>query len=71
VARFLSDPDKMLAEGDPIAKKLFATYRGVRTPNFRLVPEEIDALLLHIERGNTVVHAGSKPSRSAIRTALP
>jgi protein SCO1/2 len=70
VARFLTDPDKML-EADPIAKKLFVTYRGVRMPNFRLVPEEIDALLLHIEMANRVVHAAKKPSPSTIRTGRP
>src|SRR5207244_517578 len=61
VARCLTDPDQMLTEGDPIAKKLFATYRAVRGAESRPGrPEEIDALLLHIEMGSRVVHAASK-----------
>jgi protein SCO1 len=72
VARYLTEPDKMLAEGDPVAKQLFAQYRGVRMPNLGLDEEEIAAILLHIEmeqsRGSG---PGSKASATATRTLSP
>jgi protein SCO1/2 len=60
VDRFLRDPGKMIDGGDPIAKALFATYRGVRMPNLSLGDEEIAALLGHID-------AKSKPTATASR----
>src|SRR2546423_2181015 len=48
VARYLTDPDKMLTDGDPIAKKLFAKYRGGRMPNLGPEQDAIAAILLHI-----------------------
>ncbi|MFL5398031.1 MAG: SCO family protein [Myxococcales bacterium] len=57
VDRFLKDPGKMIDGGDPIAKALFATYRGVRMPNLSLGAEEIAALLGHIEARSPVVRA--------------
>jgi len=72
VARYLTDPDKMLTEGDPIAKKLFAKYRGVRMPNLGLDQEEIAAILLHIEAQSRIAPAASKPSSSStVRTVSP
>jgi hypothetical protein len=50
----------MIGGGDPIAKALFAKYRGVRMPNLSLGDEEIAALLGHIQ-------AKSKPTATASR----
>ena len=36
LARFIQEPDKLLADGDPIAKELFSKYKGVRMPNLAL-----------------------------------
>jgi len=71
VARYLTEPDKMLADGDPIAKKLFAKYRGVRMPNLGLDRDEIDALLQHIEKESRAAPAGSKASSSTVGTVSP
>jgi protein SCO1/2 len=49
VARYVAEPDRVLAEGDPIATKLFARYRNVRMPNLRLSSEEVAVLLSYIE----------------------
>jgi len=49
LARYLAEPDRMLAEGDELAKELFAKYRNVRMPNLRLDSEEVSALLSHID----------------------
>jgi len=48
----------MIDGGDPIAKALFAKYRGVRMPNLGLGDEEIATLLGHID-------AKSKPLATA------
>ena len=49
LARYLAEPDRMLAEGDELAKELFAKYRNVRMPNLGLDSEEVSALLSHID----------------------
>jgi len=50
VARYVAEPDRVLAEGDPIAAELFARYKSVRMPNLRLAPEEVAVLLSYIEK---------------------
>ena len=42
--RWLAEPDKMLAEGDPIASALYAQFKVIM-PNFRLDRNEIEALI--------------------------
>jgi protein SCO1/2 len=49
VARYIAEPDRMLAEGDPIATELFARYKNVRMPNLNLGPEDVAVLLSHIQ----------------------
>jgi protein SCO1/2 len=44
LTRFIARPDKILAEGDPIAQALLAKYKGVRMPNLAL--SEMDASLI-------------------------
>ena len=50
VARYVAEPDRVLAEGDPIAAELFARYKSVRMPNLRLAQEEVAVLLSYIEK---------------------
>ena len=45
LARYLTQPEKMLAEGDPIATGLFAKYRQVRMPNLGLGTDDVTSLL--------------------------
>ncbi|HXE51192.1 MAG TPA: SCO family protein [Ramlibacter sp.] len=47
--RYLAQPDKMLAERDPIVKALFARYRAVRMPNLHLGQGDVAALLSYLE----------------------
>jgi len=49
VARYIAEPDRVLAEGDPIATELFAKYKNVRMPNLNLGPEDVAVLLSHIQ----------------------
>jgi len=50
LARYVAEPDRMLAEGDRLATALFAKYKNVRMPNLGLDSEEVGALLSHIEQ---------------------
>jgi protein SCO1/2 len=49
LARYVAEPDRMLAEGDRLATALFAKYQSVRMPNLGLDSEDVAALLSHIE----------------------
>ena len=49
LVRWLAEPDKMLAENDPLAISLLAAYNNVPMPNLRLNQLEIDALLDYLE----------------------
>jgi protein SCO1/2 len=45
LARYIAKPDRMLAEGDPIATGLFEKYRSVRMPNLQLSSGEVADLI--------------------------
>ena len=45
LVRWLSEPDRMIAEKDPIATALLAEYRNVMMPNLRLSRVDVAALL--------------------------
>lgn len=49
LARFLAEPDRMLADGDPAAVALFDKYAPARMPNLNLNREEIAALLDYLK----------------------
>jgi protein SCO1/2 len=49
LARYVAEPDRMLTEGDGLAKELFARYKNVRMPNLGLEGEEVSAVLSHID----------------------
>jgi len=45
---WLAEPDKMIADGDPIALQLLAQYNNVPMPNQHLKLYEIDAILTYL-----------------------
>lgn len=47
--RFIAEPDKMLAEKDPLATALLAKYKNIPMPNLRLSGSDIGHLLQYIE----------------------
>jgi protein SCO1/2 len=49
LARYITAPDKMLAEGDPIAVALFEKYQYARMPNLRLSSDEVAAVLSYVD----------------------
>lgn len=50
LVRYIATPDRLLADGDPIARALFTKYREVRMPNLSLGEEDVAALLPYIEK---------------------
>ncbi len=60
LARYLKEPDRVLAEADPVATRLFQRYKQVRMPNLRLGDEDVEVLLRYIEEK-------SKPQKHAHR----
>ena len=49
LARYLAEPDRVLAAGDPIAAALFAKYHQIPMPNLKLDSEDVAALLSYLE----------------------
>jgi protein SCO1 len=47
--RWLAAPDRMLAEGDPVATALLTRYRSVPMPNLRLGEADMTTLLSYLE----------------------
>ncbi len=49
LARLLADPEKMLAEKDPVFMKLYSEYNELLMPNLRLNEVDVEALIKYIE----------------------
>lgn len=45
LTRYITEPDKVLAEGDLVARRLFGQYNQIRMPNLGLGGEDVTALL--------------------------
>ena len=50
LSRYIAQPDKMLAQNDPVAQTLFVTYKQVRMPNLGLGDTEVESLLNYLDR---------------------
>ena len=49
LTRWLADPEKMLAEKDPIVMALYAKYKNLPMPNMQLNGKEVSAVLDYID----------------------
>ena len=57
--RFLAEPDRLLAEGDPVATALFDKYGKVQMPNLGLGRDEVAALREYLSAGQGAAQARS------------
>lgn len=58
LTRWLKEPDKMLAEKDPLAMALLAEWNNVPMPNLRLTESDVQDLLTYIaEESHRVEHS--------------
>ncbi len=66
LARYVAEPDKMLADGDPIATALFEKYKNTRMPNLRLGSADVAAVLSYLEaRGKALGESAQSESAAA------
>jgi protein SCO1/2 len=65
LARYVAAPDRVLAAGDPIAKKLFARYKNVRMPNLGLSVEDVDNIIPYMEELSRAAAVSSARKDSA------
>ena len=65
LARYVAQPDKLLAEGDPIATALFEKYKNARMPNLSLGAADVAAVLSYLESRDGASRAPRKDSASA------
>jgi protein SCO1/2 len=64
LARWLKEPDQMLAEKDPIATHLFVKYDKIAMPNLKLSDADVEALIAYMadsaEHGGNTIATNSK-----------
>ncbi len=68
--RYIHEPDKMLAEKDPIALELFQKYKEVRMPNLRVGDADMDALINFLASQGTDTAPRPKPEEPKTGVAL-
>ena len=52
LTRWLLEPDKMLAEGDPIASEMLSEFNNIAMPNLGLTEADVAALIAFFEAGS-------------------
>jgi protein SCO1/2 len=58
LARYIQEPDEVLASGDPIAAALHSKYKKIGMPNLRLGSSDVEDLVSFLE-----AHVNSAPAR--------
>src|SRR5919197_1414749 len=72
LAKFIYAPDTLLADGDPIAKDLFAQYKNVRMPNLALSHEDVAVLVEYLEKQDAAASsAGASPAKPGAPASGP
>jgi protein SCO1/2 len=72
LVRWLAEPDEMLAENDPVARRLYEEFNHVPMPNMRLGAKEIEELLDFIEAETHRVRAARPGAQTvAASTGAP
>jgi protein SCO1/2 len=54
LVNYILEPDRMLAQHDPIAMTLFGRYKTVRMPNLNLTPEDTEKVIKYIQQRSKV-----------------
>jgi protein SCO1 len=60
LTRWLKEPDRMLAEKDPLATALFVKYNKLAMPNLALNEKDVAALMTYLEEQDNAVATGKK-----------
>lgn len=70
LVHFISEPDKILAEKDPIATKLLEEYNNIPMPNMGLSEAEADDVVAYLEAGGAQRAQPSKTPAQAIPSSV-
>jgi protein SCO1/2 len=62
LTRFIVEPDKVMAEKDPIALALRDRFKQVRMPNLDLTEEDADVIIEYMARQSRAVHEETRPA---------
>lgn len=54
LARWIKEPDKLLAEKDPVAIDLYNRYKKILMPNLKLNDSDVDALIKYLDESKVV-----------------
>jgi nitrite reductase (NO-forming) len=65
LTRWIAEPDKVLAEGDPIAMQLLAEFNNVPMPNLGLSADDVDNVLAYLADPSQVASTGADAPVSA------
>jgi protein SCO1/2 len=60
ITSYITAPDKMRSEGDPIALEMAAKYRAVRMPNLGLSEHDASDVMAYLEAQTYAVEAGKR-----------
>jgi mono/diheme cytochrome c family protein len=71
IKAFIADPGKVIASGDPIAKKLVSEHNNMQMPNLGLSQTDIEALLAYFETQTGQAPAQAQPATSPSGAAPP
>ena len=69
--RYLKEPEKVLAEGDPIAKTLFEKYKKVNMPNLNLGTDDVATMVAYLTTQSEAITAKAKAEKSAVTDNNP
>jgi hypothetical protein len=53
LARWIKEPDKMLAEGDPIGTQQLQEFNNVPMPNLGMTEQQVDTLIAYLQTTDT------------------
>lgn len=71
LTRWLIEPDKMLAEGDPLATTQLKQYKNVPMPNLALTPAQAAALIAYMETATPAAAAAAPVAPAVARPGDP
>lgn len=65
--RYLKEPEKVLAEGDPIATALFEKYKRVNMPNLNLGVDDVSTMIAYLTTQSDALSSKGKAQRSVVK----
>lgn len=68
--RYLKEPEKVLAEGDPVATALFEKYKRVNMPNLNLGADDIATIVSFLATQSEVAKANIRLEQSAGKDSI-